>query len=535
MSAIRTTRCCAIAGSVAIAAILQAACDHSSSATYTSSPPYTLYADGAPAPQYQAQPPAAGPVVGYTQLNEQQIDQLTQSIALYPDPLLAQLLPAATYPLEVVEAERWLQANTQPTEDAINAQPWESPIKALVHYPTVLQMMNDHLEWTQALGAAYLNQPTDVMNSVQRLRAQASAAGYLQSTTQQQVFTEDRVIYIEPANPQILYVPEYDPQVIFVERPVIIVGEPVIFFSAGFTVGWWFDNDCDWHHHDILVRSDWRRHYRDEHLRNTTLVSNTTINNTTVNNTTINNRTVNNTAVAAGTPVTAGSTGQAWKRNTSKPAPALPAAAIKGGVAAPRGKVTTGATPSSPATPSGRTSKETPQVTPTTPQPNTPPKPHVTSTPLPPPAAPAPTVKPTAPAKPTEPPTSPEAKHLPPAPKASEKPITPTPPPPAPPAPVPPHPVPPAPKPVPPPPEPPKPAPPQPAPPPPAPPKPTPPPVPPERREPRPPAPPKVAPPVAPPIAPPAPRAPAEPEPKPQPPAHNEPEPPHGPQDRHEK
>ena len=148
-----------------------------------------------------------------------QLDQMMAPIALYPDALLAQTLMAASYPLEVVEAARWSQANPNLKGDAavaaVKDKNWDVSVKSLTAFPQVLKMMNDQLDWTQKIGDAMIAQQKDVAESVQRLRAKAAAAGNLKSTPQQKVTTEasggSSTIVIEPANPETIYVPYYNP------------------------------------------------------------------------------------------------------------------------------------------------------------------------------------------------------------------------------------------------------------------------------------------------------------------------------------
>ena len=192
-------------------------------------------------------PVAATPQISVA-LSPQQVNQLAAPIALYPDPLLAEMLPASTYPWEVVEAARWLAAYPNPSGIMIDLQTWDPSVKALLHYPTVLGYMSDNLAWTEALGVAFLNQQQDVMQAIQQLRALALAAGTLQTTAQQQIILQGGDIYIEPVNPQLLYVPEYNPNVVY-SAPA--VGIPaglslLVSFSRGWQIGAWLDNDCDW-------------------------------------------------------------------------------------------------------------------------------------------------------------------------------------------------------------------------------------------------------------------------------------------------
>ena len=150
-----------------------------------------------------------------SQLTAAELQQLVAPIALYPDPLVAQILAAATYPTEIVEASRWLQRNSalegEQLAGAVDPQPWDPSVKALTQFRWVLDNMNQNLAWTSALGDAYVNQPSDVLNAVQVLRQRAQAAGSLQSTDQQSVTTQDQSIVIEPVDPQVVYVPAYDP------------------------------------------------------------------------------------------------------------------------------------------------------------------------------------------------------------------------------------------------------------------------------------------------------------------------------------
>jgi len=149
----------------------------------------------------------------------EELDQMLAPIALYPDALLSQILMAASYPLEVVEAARWSKANPSLKGDAavaaVNDKTWDVSVKSLVAFPDVLAQMNEHLDWTQKLGDAMISQEADVADSIQRLRAKASAAGNLQTTPQQTVTTQgsgDNVQYIiQPTNPEVIYAPSYDP------------------------------------------------------------------------------------------------------------------------------------------------------------------------------------------------------------------------------------------------------------------------------------------------------------------------------------
>jgi hypothetical protein len=177
-----------------------------------------------------------------------QLDNLLAPIALYPDPLLAQVLVAATFPDQIDEAARVVRDDPNAEVDG---QPWDASVIAVAHYPEVLGMMADKLDWTSALGQAYVNQSTDVMASVQRLRAQAQAAGNLVTTPEMEVVNSGGDIELWPAQPQYLFVPQYDPAIVFFVRAPL-------FFHARFAIGAWLDFDFDWHGHRVF-RHDWER------------------------------------------------------------------------------------------------------------------------------------------------------------------------------------------------------------------------------------------------------------------------------------
>jgi hypothetical protein len=231
-----------------------------------------------PAVAQQSQQQAAG-----QPLPAEQLDQLVAPIALYPDNLLGQILTAATYPLETVMAARWSAANPslkgQALEDAMQRQAWDPSIKALTAVPQVLAMMSDKLDWTQALGDAYLSQPDDVAAAIQRLRIKAQANGNLQASSQQRIRRvrapqpiiidgrpEPEYIVIEPVNPDILYVPIYNPIVVygpwayptyqpFYWYPPGYVAVGIIGFGVPFAVGaaLWAQYNWESHHVDINI------------------------------------------------------------------------------------------------------------------------------------------------------------------------------------------------------------------------------------------------------------------------------------------
>lgn len=192
------------------------------------------------------------------------LDELVAPIALYPDALVAILLPAATSSSDVVLAARFLNAGNRP--DQIDTQPWDDSVKALAHYPDVIKWMDENLAWTQQLGAAYAEQPSEVMAAIQRDRQRARASGVLVDTPQQRVVVEDGgYIRIVPAQADVIYVPRYEPEIVYVEQPVYYSTDPWITFGIGFGVGWWLSYDCDWRTRVIWVDHDRRRHWNDHH------------------------------------------------------------------------------------------------------------------------------------------------------------------------------------------------------------------------------------------------------------------------------
>jgi hypothetical protein len=192
-------------------------------------------------PQSQDQVPGQDDQAGpYENFSPDQLDNLLSPIALYPDPLLAQVFVAATFPDQVEEAARYVRENGQ---NGIDDQQWDVSVRAVAHYPTVVEMMADKIDWTTSLGQAYVNQSTDVASSVQRLRHQARAAGNLDSTPQQEVLEHDNYIAITPYQPQFLYVPVYDPAIIYFRRPYY---GPAITFGVGFPIGSWLNLDFRW-------------------------------------------------------------------------------------------------------------------------------------------------------------------------------------------------------------------------------------------------------------------------------------------------
>jgi uncharacterized membrane protein YgcG len=223
--------------------------------------PLTALAQQAPA---SAAPSTAHGATSPTAFKQEELEQLVAPIALYPDALLAQVLMASTYPMEVVFAARWSRANPKLTgqalEEAMQKQTWDASVKSLTGVPQVLQMMEEKIEWTQKLGDAFLEDQAQVMQAVQRLRAKASAAGNLKSGKEQTVTTAQQgaqtVIVIEPANPEIVYVPTYDPAYVYGPWPYPAYPPyywyppgsyyPYGGFLAGIVIGGWLWGGCNW-------------------------------------------------------------------------------------------------------------------------------------------------------------------------------------------------------------------------------------------------------------------------------------------------
>ncbi len=229
--------------------------------------PAALAAQEPPPPVVQASAEAA---TDNTLLTAEQLDQLLGPIALYPDALIAIILPASTVPGDIAIASRYVR-NSGDLE-AVSGRAWEESVKSLAHYPEVLNWMDENLDWTKQLGEAFREQPADVMNAVQRLRAKARAAGTLVDTPQQQVVVEQDVISVVPAQPDVIYVPYYDPGVVYSYSPAYYdYGYPAssfVSFSAGFAAGSWLVYDFDWRRRTLWTADrhwaaryghDWRR------------------------------------------------------------------------------------------------------------------------------------------------------------------------------------------------------------------------------------------------------------------------------------
>ena len=177
-----------------------------------------------PAPVYQERAAQEGPAperrpADRPALRQEQLDQMLAPIALHPDPLLSQILMAATYPLEVVQAARWVRANPglkgEEAVRAVESKEWDPSVKSLVAFPEILAMMDQHLEWTEDLGEAFLAQQAQVMDAIQALRQRAEQAGNLEPNERRLVRREADHIIIDPPAPDVVYVPYYDPRVVY--------------------------------------------------------------------------------------------------------------------------------------------------------------------------------------------------------------------------------------------------------------------------------------------------------------------------------
>ena len=210
------------------------------------------------------QMPLSQPDYALARLSLEQLEQLLAPIALYPDALIALLLPATTVPTDIVLAARQLRDSPN-DRSQIEHRSWDESVKSLTNFPQVLLWLDENLPWTKQVGEAFLVQPVEVMQSIQKLRNQARAAGTLVDTPEQQVVTEANIVRIVPAQPDVIYVPRYEPEVVFLPQPVY--SRSFITFGAGVGVGSWLAYDCDWNRntlwmasrHRPWVRPDWRR------------------------------------------------------------------------------------------------------------------------------------------------------------------------------------------------------------------------------------------------------------------------------------
>jgi len=268
---------------------------------YAQVPPAPYGTPPAPPPDVNTAYAAPGPAV--PAFSQQELDSMLAPIALYPDSLLSQILMAATYPLEVIQADRWVKANPGLTGDAAvraaQNQNWDPSVISLVAFPQVLDMMDQKLDWTQRLGDAFLGQQAQVMDTVQGLRARAYQAGNLRSNQYLSVQQSGPTYIVQPAQPQVVYVPYYDPNVVYgawayPAYPPVYYPPPPRYYnppprasvSIGFgngvslAVGFFFGS-MDWGHRRAAVVDTRPYYYQNVVRRETTIINNNT---TIINN-----------------------------------------------------------------------------------------------------------------------------------------------------------------------------------------------------------------------------------------------------------
>jgi hypothetical protein len=195
----------------------------------------------------QAQAAVPPPMPAYQPLTAAQLDQVLAPFALYPDPLIAEMLPASALPTQIVLADRYIVGGGDPNQ--IDQQPWDASVQAMARYPSVLKWMDDNLNVTAQIGQAFLSQQTDVMASIQRLRAAASNLGNLRSSPQQQVIADGGNIEIVPADVQVIYVPVYQPDEVYDENAE---DSPFVTYGLGWPIGPWLDYDWDWGNGNLI-------------------------------------------------------------------------------------------------------------------------------------------------------------------------------------------------------------------------------------------------------------------------------------------
>src|SRR5499425_1306647 len=236
----------------------------------------------------QNPPPAPAATGSDKSFSQGELDQLVAPVALYPDALLAQVLMASTYPLDIVEADRWVKANPslkgQALDDALQNQPWDPSVKSLTVFPQVLTMMSEKLDWTQKLGDAFLAQQKEVLDTAQALRAKAQQQGSLKDTEQQKVTTATEnnttVIKIEPTNPEVVYVPTYNPTVVYGAWPYpayppyayyppgYVAGGALLGFTAGAIVGGALWGNCNWGGGDVNINTNRYNNFNKTNISN---------------------------------------------------------------------------------------------------------------------------------------------------------------------------------------------------------------------------------------------------------------------------
>jgi hypothetical protein len=217
-----------------------------------------------------AQDPAPAPATEKASVfTAEQLEQIVAPIALHPDSLLTMIMMSSTYPLEIVEAYRWVTKNASlkgtALEEALKAQDWDPSVKSICVFPTVLKQMNDNLDWTQDLGDAFLGQKAELMQTVQKMRRKALEAGTLKSSEQQKISEDGTIIIIESTKTEVVYVPTYSPTVVYGPSwyyptyyypPMYVAPRPgaVLFaFSVGVMWGAGCWGGCNWHGNDVNI------------------------------------------------------------------------------------------------------------------------------------------------------------------------------------------------------------------------------------------------------------------------------------------
>ncbi len=229
---------------------------------------------------YQADASIAQPPPQAAQQSSEQLQQLVAPIALYPDALIAQILAAATYPDQVVEAGRWMaqHKNLQGDQLAqeVDKQSWDPSVKALTQFPAVLANMNQNLAWTSELGDAHVNQQQELTQAIQIMRERAKQAGNLNTTAQEKVSTKGQTIVIQPEAPDMVYVPQYDPWLVYGEPlavfpgwypyPGLFLDGPGIGFGLGFGVGLFGGFGWGWHNWGLRLAPRRKSRLQPQHV-----------------------------------------------------------------------------------------------------------------------------------------------------------------------------------------------------------------------------------------------------------------------------
>ncbi|HWC59164.1 MAG TPA: DUF3300 domain-containing protein [Verrucomicrobiae bacterium] len=242
------------------------------------------------AAQNSAAPPAnpAPPPSEAPKRSQADLEKLAAPIALYPDELIAIVLPASAYPLEIVQASRFVKDTNNISK--LDQQSWDDNVKAVARFPQVISQMDTNLSWTSDLGDAFINQPKELMDAIQTMRGKAKDSGALKTTEQQvvtvtntvvtntvqnqTVYVTNQIVQIQPAQPEVIYVPQYNPTVVYAGYPVAYPGyyyppyypgtvaaASIVSFGAGMAMGAWMANGCNWGggHVDVHVNNNYNR------------------------------------------------------------------------------------------------------------------------------------------------------------------------------------------------------------------------------------------------------------------------------------